>query len=75
MTLQIVVSLTIIIYDCNSFITQEHQDLINRVDLVEVVEDEVEDGGPGSGWTVELSRLVDFEAGTNFFGINTGSGK
>jgi hypothetical protein len=73
--LQIVASLTIVIYDRISFITQEHQDLINRVDLVEVVEDEVEDGGPGRSGPVELSRLVDFEAGTRFFGINTGSEK
>ena len=34
-------------------------ELVHRMDLVEVVEDEVEDGGSRCGWPIKLSRHVD----------------
>ena len=37
------------------------RELVDGVDLVEVVEDEVEDGGAGGRRTVELAGLVDLK--------------
>ena len=39
------------------------RELVDRVDLVEVVQDEVEDGRERRGRPVELARLVDLERG------------
>ena len=39
------------------------RELVDGVDLVQVVEDEVEDGRPRRGWSVQLPGLVDLKGG------------
>ena len=34
------------------------RELVERVDLLEVIQDEVEEGGPGSRWPIVLSRFI-----------------
>ena len=38
-------------------------ELVERIDLVEIIENEVEQWGPGSSWAVVLSSFIDLLLG------------
>ncbi len=49
----------------SSFLKNTHLEgeLVDGVDLVQIVQDEVHEGRPGGGRSVQLSRLVDLDLG------------